>query len=186
MNEHVEAANGVEGTTNALEIGSAEAELVHVQTGFACPTVGLLGHGFGDVARGDGSGPHGSERQAEAADSAACVAETHIIEFAALLDPGQHFIHGFLVANADVALHLVHIVAFAVDAIPAIEARGFEVTLHLLLFALLVVQQLLGCHGQEEGRIGGDPRRAANGADCCRGPSASAATCRLVGRSAMC
>jgi hypothetical protein len=54
------------------------------------------------------------------------------------------------VADADVPLHLVHIVGLAVDAVPAIEAGGFEVALHLLLLGgflgLGAVEKLLGGH----------------------------------------
>ena len=49
-------------------------------------------------------------------------------------------------ADADVALHFVDVVAFAVDAIPAIKSCGFEVALHLLLLGLFLLQKLFGGH----------------------------------------
>ena len=43
--------------------------------------------------------------------------------------------------DTDVALHFVHLVAFAVDAVPAIKASRFEVSLHFVLFGLDLRQQ---------------------------------------------
>ena len=71
-------------------------------------------------------------------------------------------------ADADVALHLVHVVRLAVNAVPAIETGGFEVALHLLLLGgflgLGAVEKLLGGHRFEPWGVmecGADPIQPA-------------------------
>ena len=79
----------------------------------------------------------------------------HPIFILVLLPAFYYYRMIFLVADADIPLHVVHCVRMAVDPVPALKACGFEVALHLLLFAglcvlaglgLVGVQQLLGSH----------------------------------------
>ena len=146
MDEDIQAAHRVEGAAQAFQVTGEEVEFGHVEAGLAGPAFRFLGHRFGDVAGADRACAHRRQGQAETPHTAPGVTEAHVAEFAAVFDPGQHFIHGFLMADADVALHLVHVVGFAVDAIPAIEASGFEIPLHLLLLGQLVLQLLFRGH----------------------------------------
>ena len=76
--------------------------------------------------------------------------EAGLAEFVAFLDPGQHFVNGFLVADADVPLHLIHVIAIAVDAIPAIKSCRFEITLDDLFFVLFYFKRLFRCHDRKK------------------------------------
>ena len=146
MDEHIQAANRVEGAAQAFQVAGEEVELGHVEAGLARPALRFLGHGLGDVACINRPSPHGRQRQAQAADAAAGVAEARLVQFSALLDPSQHFIDGFLVTDTDVALHLVHVITVAIDAIPAIKSRGFEITFDDLFFILFYFKLLFRCH----------------------------------------
>ncbi len=84
-----------------------------------------------EIAGGDRARPQRCQRQAEAADTAAGVAEAALAQVALGLQPGQNRIHRLLVADADVALagSLVRRCRSASSA----RSRCFEIGLHGVL-----------------------------------------------------
>ena len=130
VDEHIQADNGVVAALQALQVGGAELQLAGGDAGFSRPAAGFAHHGLGEVGGSNRSGAELGQRQAQAAHAAAGITKTAARQVALLLQPGQHVVDGFLVADADVALHPVHLAAVAVDPVPALKAGAVEVGLH--------------------------------------------------------
>ena len=137
VDEHIQADHRVVAALQAFQVGGTELQAGRIEALLAGPAAGLVHHRLGQVAGVDLAGPQGRQGQAEAANTAAGIAETALGQVALLLQPGQHLVHRFLVADADIALNLVDVFAVAVDAIPAIKAGAIEIGLHHGLLAVL-------------------------------------------------
>ena len=142
VDEHIQADHRVVAALQALEVGGGEAQLLGIDSGGAGAPFGLGNHRLREVAGGHRACPQLGQGQAEAAHPTAGIAETSLGQVALLLQPGQHLIHRLLVADADVALDLVHLLAIAVNAVPAFEAGALEVSLHFRLLGLLGINLL--------------------------------------------
>ena len=140
VDEHVQADHRVVATLQALEIGGQKADLAGLEAQLISAALCFLHHRSREVGGGDGARTQLGQRQGQAAHAAAGITEAAALKSALLLQPGQHVVHRLLVADADVALHPVDVVAVAVDAIPALKAGGFEVALHLEFFSLVGFQ----------------------------------------------
>ena len=144
VDEHIQADHRVVAAAEAFEIGGAELDALWAEISRCGPAARLVHHRLGEVAGGDAAGTELGQGKAEAADATAGIEEAAPSQIPLLLQPQQHLIHGFLVADADVPLHLIDLVAVAVDAIPALKARAVEVVADLRFLQSLLQQRFSG------------------------------------------
>jgi hypothetical protein len=88
---------------------------------------------------------HLSERDGKAANTASTIAHSLPLDVAVCFDPIQNLLDGLVVTSSDIKLHRIHIVAFRINPVPAVESLGIEVFSDLCL--------VVDSRGERNGRV---------------------------------